>query len=168
MSVPARPSAGPAGELLFVLRVPARADRLQLVRAAVRAGLAPLGCSAAWLRDLVIAIDEACQNVVRHAYTPDAPGDMEVGLWLEGGRVVARLRDFAPPVDPARVCPRDLADVRPGGLGTHFIRAVTDRCGFLDPPDDGGNLFEMIKALEHPDEGCPGSVQSTQKQGEQS
>ena len=41
--------------------------------------------------------------------------------------------------------PRDLDDIRPGGLGTHFIREVMDRVAFLTPADGRGNLLELIK-----------------------
>ena len=57
------------------------------------------------------------------------------------------LIDFAPPVNPARVCPRDLDDLRPGGLGTHFIRSVMDEVEFLAPPPGAGNLLHMRKRM---------------------
>ncbi|WP_413206879.1 ATP-binding protein [Rhodospirillum sp. A1_3_36] len=134
--------------LLFSLRVPAQADRLRLIRASTRDALSALGCSPNWTRDMLIAIDEACQNVVRHAYGDKFTGDMVVEARIMGKNLEILLRDFAPCVDPATVKPRDLNDIRPGGLGTHFIREVTDLCGFLDPPVGGGNLFRMVKSLE--------------------
>jgi sigma-B regulation protein RsbU (phosphoserine phosphatase) len=63
---------------------------------------------------------------------------MDDGLML-------RIRDFAPNVDPAKIQPRDLNDVRPGGLGTHFIRAVMDDASFIPLPDGEGNLLELVK-----------------------
>jgi sigma-B regulation protein RsbU (phosphoserine phosphatase) len=35
--------------------------------------------------------------------------------------------------------------VRPGGLGTHFIRAVMDDASFIPLPDGEGNLLELVK-----------------------
>jgi anti-sigma regulatory factor (Ser/Thr protein kinase) len=148
-------------DLLFSLRVPARAERLRVIRATARDALAALGCSPEWTRDMLIAIDEACQNVVRHAYGTTTPGDMVVDARVSGKDLEVLLRDFAPRIDPAKVKPRDLDDVRPGGLGTHFIREVTDHCGFLEPPEGGGNLFRMVKALEHP----PGTDRDQGKDG---
>ena len=43
--------------------------------------------------------------------------------------------------------PRDLDDVRPGGLGTHFMAEVMDRVEFLTPPEGGGNLLRMVKRI---------------------
>ena len=59
------------------------------------------------------------------------------------------LRDFAPHVPPDCMQPRDLDEVRPGGLGTHFILQVMDEVGFVEPPPEGGgNLLRMVKKLD--------------------
>ena len=58
------------------------------------------------------------------------------------------LVDSAPRVDPARVRPRDLDDVRPGGLGTHFIQTVMDEAEFLEPPSGVGNLLRMVRRID--------------------
>ena len=50
-------------------------------------------------------------------------------------------------IDASKVKPRDLDDVRPGGLGTHFIRQVMDECGFVTLPSSEGNLFRMCKRI---------------------
>ena len=41
--------------------------------------------------------------------------------------------------------PPPLEDVRPGGLGTHFIRAIMDDASFIPLPDGEGNLLELVK-----------------------
>ena len=64
-----------------------------------------------------------------------------------GDTLIFRLRDFAPPVDREKVKPRDLEDIRPGGLGVHFIGNIMDAMRFVDPPDGRGNLLEMRKTL---------------------
>lgn len=137
---------------LFKLRVPAMASRLKLVRATVTEAAALCGCSPECVSDLVLAVDEACQNIIRHAYgdTPpgDMPGDMVVELVRDGDRLEVRLTDFAPTVDPAFIKPRDLGDLRPGGLGTHFIRELTEEAAFVPPPAGAGNLLRMRKRIE--------------------
>ena len=97
---------------------------------------------------IVLAVDEACQNVIRHAYCGDAGGDIVLEIERRGDILIFSLRDFAPPIDPTRVKPRDLDDVRPGGLGTHFIRDVMDEADFTSPPSGDGNLLRMVKRIE--------------------
>ncbi len=142
------PEAPPAADnrLLAEVRVPARADRLAVVRGTVHAALRAAGCDAL-ADDVVLAVDEACQNVVRHAYGGDTDGDLVVRLSRAPDRLFVELRDYAPPVDPDAVCGRDPADVRPGGLGTHFIETIMDDTRFLSPPRGVGNLLRMTKRL---------------------
>jgi sigma-B regulation protein RsbU (phosphoserine phosphatase) len=46
--------------------------------------------------------------------------------------------------------PRPLDELRPGGLGTHFIRTVMDEVAFLPPPAGAGNLLQMTKRIGEP------------------
>ncbi|HSV29369.1 MAG TPA: ATP-binding protein [Candidatus Omnitrophota bacterium] len=125
---------------------PARPDRLCDIRRAVAEAADGIGCSMEVIQDVVLAVDEACQNIIRHAYQ-GGDGDIRVQVAHEAGALVVRLIDYAPPVDVAKICPRALEDVRPGGLGTHFMRQVMDEVSFLPPPAGAGNLLQMIKRI---------------------
>jgi sigma-B regulation protein RsbU (phosphoserine phosphatase) len=130
-------------------RFPALAGELKGVRHAVEGVLLACVPDEAVRRDLVLAIDEACQNVIRHAYGPERSGDAELTIDREADALVFRLTDWAPRTNPTQVHPRDLDDVRPGGLGTHLIREVMDRVEFIDPPPGCGNLLRMVKRIAH-------------------
>ena len=132
---------------LLELRFPALAGELKSVRQSVQAALERAGLPAEGCRDVVMAIDEACQNVIRHAYGPERAGDVRIVIELADGALVVELTDWAPPTDPARVRPRALDDVRPGGLGTHLIAEVMDSVAFVNPPPGCGNLLRMVKRL---------------------
>jgi sigma-B regulation protein RsbU (phosphoserine phosphatase) len=136
------------GEPVVVLRVPARAESLRLVRGLVREAAMACGCGEDFRRDIVIAVDEACQNVIRHAYGDAAEGDIVIDVRRHGERLEVNVVDFAPPVDTARVGPRALDDLRPGGLGTHFIRECVDQCEFRPAPEGAGNRLWMAKKIE--------------------
>lgn len=136
------------GERLVEIRVTARPDRLRLVRAMVGEAARSSGCSARCVHDMVIAVDEACQNVIRHAYGGDPHGEIWLEIRRDGDRMSFNLVDFADPVDVDKVKPRDLGDLRPGGLGTHFIMECMDEAGFGTPPDGAGNRLWMVKRIE--------------------
>ncbi|MFQ5415973.1 MAG: ATP-binding protein [Myxococcota bacterium] len=129
-------------------RIPARSDRLGEMRAAVRACVAAAGCSETPTADIVLAIDEACQNVIRHAYKGDPHGVIALEICRQGEQLIFSLHDLAPEIDPATVKGRDLDDIRPGGLGTHLIQKVMDQVDFLPPPRGVGNLLRMVKRIE--------------------
>jgi sigma-B regulation protein RsbU (phosphoserine phosphatase) len=138
---------GGAGRLLdFTIR--ARSEELCRMREAVRACVESSGCSEIPTADIVLVIDEACQNIIRHAYKGDPDGEIELQIDREGENLVFALLDRAPPIDTERVKGRDLDDIRPGGLGTHFIRELMDRADFLPRPGGAGNLLRMTKRIE--------------------
>lgn len=130
-------------------RFPATPARLTEIRAAVREAAFLLGLPEATAGDVVLAVDEACQNIIRHAYCGEC-GDIVVQIGRDGPHLVVRLIDFAPPVDVSRIAPRPIEELRPGGLGTHFIREVMDDVSFLTPPDGAGNLLQMTKRIGEP------------------
>ena len=82
--------------------------RLAEVRSCVRSFLTKCGFDECSIELLVLGLDEACTNVIRHAY---------------GHNV---LRDYGRSCDPECIRSRNLEDVRPGGVGVHIIRQVFD------------------------------------------
>ena len=133
--------------LLYAGRFPARAEQLKEIRARVREAAEACGCAPDCAQDMVIAVDEACQNIIRHGYCGDPRGSIELRIERCGESLVFSLSDWAPPVDPAEVRPRDLDDLRPGGLGTRLMREAMDECEFLEPPPGCGNLLRMVKGI---------------------
>ena len=135
------------GEKIIEFSFPSQAGQLKKVRAKVRDTARLCGFGADAVQDIVLAVDEACQNIIRHAYGGSAEGEIVIEICRAGGDFVILLRDFAEPTDVGTVKPRDLDDVRPGGLGTHFMAEVMDRVEFLTPPEGGGNLLRMVKRI---------------------
>jgi len=129
-------------------RIAARADQLAELRAVLRDCLESAGCSPGSNSDIVLAIDEACQNVIRHAYKGECDAPIDLSVEREGPDLVFRLFDEAPLVDPDQIRSRPLDAVRPGGLGVHFIRNVMDETDYLRSPRGQGNLLRMIRRLD--------------------
>jgi sigma-B regulation protein RsbU (phosphoserine phosphatase) len=125
--------------------IPARAARLRDVRHAVRRFLEDVGYDGTQVPDIVLIIDEACQNIIRHGYGGDSDQWIEIAVALEETGLVILLRDFAYPVNEAEIEPRDLDDVRPGGLGVHFMREIMDEISYLPQEGDYGNILRMVK-----------------------
>lgn len=93
---------------------------------------------------MVLAVDEACSNVVRHAYGNSPEGRIQLTFVVLPDRLEISIRDFGTPADPAAFTCRDLAEIRPGGLGVHFIRCAMDTIEYETPPD-GGTLLKLVK-----------------------
>ena len=75
------------GRVEFVHRSwPADPEQLVLIRRELSSWLAPLALTEVEIADVVLAVDEAAANAVRHAYGPDETGVVELTFWTEGGR----------------------------------------------------------------------------------
>ena len=79
---------------------------------------------------MVLGLDEACTNVIRHAYE-DAPDRLICLVCEEDGiGVLFRLRDFGVQCPPEKLEGRPLNVLEPGGLGIHLIRKAFDRVDY--------------------------------------
>lgn len=136
------------GEPVVQIRIASRPDKLRLVRSVVAEAAAACGCGEKCVHDVVIAVDEACQNVIRHAYRGASDGEILIDIRLEGKRIAFNVVDYASPVDVSKVKPRSLDELRPGGLGTHFISECMDDAQFRSPPKGAGNRLWMMKQIE--------------------
>ena len=94
--------------------------------------------------ELVLAIAEAAQNIVKHAYkdveeTTDA---MQIKISLKDGDLEIGFFDKGKPVVPENIQHRKLDDIKPGGLGTFFIKQIMDNAVFKkDQKGWVNNLF---------------------------
>lgn len=109
------------------------------VRRAVEEFLAPENLAPEDLGLIVLAIDEACANVLRHAYH-GRPGKLQVRLDRLASRLRVTLRDFGTPCNPAKIRSRELTDFRPGGLGVFLMQQAFPRVEFT-PCSQGTRLL---------------------------
>ena len=94
--------------------------------------------------ELVLAIAEAAQNIVKHAYkdveeTTDA---MQIKISLKDGDLEIGFFDKGKPVVPGNIQHRKLDDIKPGGLGTFFIKQIMD--GAVFKKDQKGWVNHLI------------------------
>ena len=84
--------------------------------------------------ELVLAIAEAVQNIVKHAYkdAPDTKEIMVVQISCEQKKLQIAFYDMGTPVDPKKVKHREIDNIKPGGLGTFFIQEIMDAVEFKD------------------------------------
>tara|TARA_B100001964_G_scaffold152021_1_gene167265 strand:- start:3173 stop:3610 length:438 start_codon:yes stop_codon:yes gene_type:complete len=139
----------PPPEKLFEIYFQAIPERLSVIRVLVKEVAEGFGCDKELSDKLVIAVNEACMNVIQHAYKFDSSGKIffKIHKQDQTSTLFFELVDNAEPIDLDSVKPRDLDDIRPGGLGTHFIREIMDGydMGHLD--DGKGNYLKMEKTV---------------------
>ena len=90
-----------------------------------------------------LAIDEALQNIIRYAYDFDKTKDIIINLeQISEKSLKVELRDFGTRVSTSQIKPRELDDVRPGGLGIHFIKSIVKGMSY-EHKEDGGTLLTL-------------------------
>ena len=129
------------------LRITAELKNLSEIRCFVQEAASSLGVDPAMVHNAPLAVDEAVTNVIVHGYQGQG-GAIEIEMSREGDALVIRIRDEAPPFDPAVIPPPDLtlplAQRIPGGLGIHLIRQIMDEMTHRITPQ-GGNELTLVK-----------------------
>ena len=91
-----------------------------------------------------LAVDEALQNIIRYAYDFDKTKDIVVKLEKTSeNNLKVELRDFGTRVSTSQIKPRELDDVKPGGLGIHFIKSIVKGMSY-EHQNDGGTLLTLL------------------------
>ena len=139
--------------LLLRIELRSNPEMLCVVRNALGQLAAMLGFSEAECRAVVLAVDEALTNIIRHAYLGDAERPIEAsfrrihvsrdGQARDALEIV--LEDRGLTANSKKMCGRALEDVRPGGLGLHFIRESMDTVEFSRR--NGRNQLRLVKFL---------------------
>ena len=98
--------------------------------------------------ELVLAIAEAAQNIVKHAYQGEDTDDkMEIKISLEKGHLEIGFFDKGRPVEKDKIRHRRIDDIKPGGLGTFFIQQIMDAVVFKEGEKPWINHLILTKDL---------------------
>ena len=146
------------GKFLLRMELRSNPEVLCVVRSAATRLVELLGFSDSDNHLVILAVDEALTNIIRHAYQGERERCIEATFRLlpVAGTGVPQqvleivLLDDGAPVDVEKLRPRPLQELpieelKPGGLGLHFIRKNMDKVEFRRR--DGRNLLRLIKAL---------------------
>ena len=133
---------------MLTARFPARYDHLRAISAFVMDAIkdSPFDSRQRYAIDL--AVDEACSNVIDHAYAGDDQGEIRIILdFLEIGLKIT-IQDDGAPFDPDCVVEPDLTSPLETrcerGLGVYLIHEVMDEASW-DFSTPGVNQLTLLK-----------------------
>ncbi len=123
-----------------VIRLPSDPKLLKIVRTGIAHLCDLAGFPEEHRHRATLAVDEACSNIIMHAYggATDQPILITARLIENGIEVV--LRDYGKKADIESIKSRELDDIRPGGLGVHLIRSAVDTVVYDNTLPDGNQL----------------------------
>jgi anti-sigma regulatory factor (Ser/Thr protein kinase) len=142
--------------LLLRLEFQSDPSLLCAVRGAMERLTESFGFSEPECRAVTRAVDEALTNIIRHSYNgrPDQPIEMLLRSVREQANAKASegleilLCDQGPSIEQADLCMRALEEVKPGGLGLHFIKQSMDIVEYKRA--NGTNCLRLVKFVRAP------------------
>lgn len=97
-----------------------------------------------------LSVDEACTNIIKHAYANKTGGKIKIRCTLASGKFVVELVDWGSPFDPTSLPPPDtesgLHERKVGGLGIYFIRKFMDEVSYQR--SDNANVLTIAKHIQ--------------------
>lgn len=122
------------------------------VRAMIRSYLINQGVRDDKVQELVLAVDEACTNAIRHAYGGAPDKFLELSLDSRDGWIELVVHDDGLPAPYDRVRRKSEADIiaealTPGGLGMHLIYNVFDEVEFKPGVEQGNTIVMRLRKV---------------------
>lgn len=129
-----------------VIQVQSDPKYLSVVRAVTTKMGELYGMSDTAIEDVKLAVDEACSNVIKHAYGGDPSQSIRIRFRMVQKGFEVLIEDDGPKVQPESIEGRCLDDIRPGGLGVHLIRRAFDIFTF-DQRKKRGNRLRLVRYM---------------------
>lgn len=137
-------------ERKFMLQVPSSTENLALIREFVSSTAQQAGLSTKEAAGLEMAVDEACANVIEHAYGHDVSKEVVVRVTLDGETLSIDIEDTGRGFDPGTVDQEELEQLiskrKTGGLGMRLMSKLMDEVRYEIEPGKK-NALHMTKRL---------------------
>jgi anti-sigma regulatory factor (Ser/Thr protein kinase) len=137
-------------ENTFTLDVPSTTENLALIREFVTRVAGQAGLNETEVGQLELAVDEACANVIEHAYGDDKTKQVIVRAIFDEDTLRIHVIDTGKGFDPTQVPEQELKDLiakrRTGGLGMRLIKTLMDEVHYDIEPGKKNEL-RMVKKL---------------------
>jgi len=135
----------------YRLKLPSQADNLALIRELVTKVATKVGFSNDDVSKIELAVDEACANVIKHAYGNNARNIIDVLIKVDTQKLMVVVTDKGKGFNPDQIklpkMKEYLQEMRVGGLGIYLIETLMDKVNF-DVKPGIRNQVKMIKYLK--------------------
>jgi serine/threonine-protein kinase RsbW len=140
-------------ERKFLLQVPSSTENLALIREFVSSTASQAGFDSSEVAKLELAVDEACANVIEHAYGHDISKEVVVRVTLDEETLSIDIEDTGRGFDPDLIQPEELEQLiskrKTGGLGMRLMKTLMDEVHYEIEPGKK-NALRMVKRLRKP------------------
>lgn len=138
-------------EQTFSLQVPSSTENLVMIREFVNRVGEQSGLDEGEVAKLELAVDEACANVIEHAYGHNKTEEVTIRATIDENEITIEVLDTGRGFDPASIDEEDVARLiqerKKGGLGLRLIRNLMDEVHYEIQPGKVNEL-RMVKKLK--------------------
>lgn len=135
------------------LTFPSDARMLKIARATVGHLCAIMGFANVEKNSVVLAVDEACSNIIKHAYDGETGRPIEMRCHMFPDRLEVHLRDYGKKADLDKVQTAAEDGVSSPRLGLHLIRTVMDVVEYRNDVAEGNHLVLVKRRRSEGQEG---------------
>jgi serine/threonine-protein kinase RsbW len=134
------------------IHIESRTERLSAVREFVSDAARSFGFSEEDVGKIALAVDEACTNVIKHAYKFDPSREIAISVKGADRAFMVSIRDSGRAFDPTGIHQPDMKEYmthfRRGGLGVYLMRSLMDKVEYNIEPGKK-NEVRLTKYLAH-------------------
>jgi serine/threonine-protein kinase RsbW len=120
------------------LVVKSRTDNLSEIRDFVYTAASEAGFLSDVIENIILAVDEACTNIIKHAYKSYPEGEITINIKFTNKKFTILIIDHGAPFRPETIPDPDLQKYyqqhRIGGLGMYLMKSLMDEVKYISVP----------------------------------
>lgn len=140
----------------YNLRIPSQTENLEVIREFVTGVAKKVGFAQDEIQKIELAVDEACTNVIEHAYKDQKDQDIDVAVKIDYNKLTVVVTDRGETFKPHDVKMPDmkkyLAELRVGGLGIFLMKTLMDEVDYKIEPGVKNEVHMSKYMIKHKDQ----------------
>ena len=132
------------------LLIKSSTENLSIVRDFIKAAGDEVGFEKETIGKIVLAVDEACTNIIKHAYKYASDGDIIIIVIFDGSKLAISITDYGLNFDPNVIPVPDIQEYykqrKVGGLGIFLMKKLMDEVKYANLSDNR-NQVTLVKYL---------------------
>ena len=120
------------------LTVKSQTENLSEIRDFVSENALEAGIPSSTIDNIILAVDEACTNIIKHAYKLSPKGEIIIRIGYDEEKFTITIIDYGKSFEPDRIPRPDLQkyylEHRVGGLGMYLMKSLMDNVEYITVP----------------------------------
>lgn len=132
------------------LQVKSRTENLSKIREFIQNYASSVGFNQETIDNMMLAVDEACTNIIKHAYKSYPDGEIVIKINYKEKKLIINIIDFGKAFHPESIPEPNIQEYyrqhRVGGLGMYLMKTLMDEVKYISIPGKYNQVF-LTKSL---------------------